>query len=216
MLKLYSYWRSSASYRVRIALALKDIPHELVPIHLVKEGGEQYAPAYRALNPQARVPLLVDDDFRINQSLAILEYLESLYPQPPLLPGEPRARARVWAFCHTIAADIQPLQNLGPLAYLTREFKASEEQKAAWLRHWIERGLAALEEERSGAASDEYCFGAQPTLADCVLVPQLYAAQRFGCDAAKYPHLAAIGERCNRLAAFKAAHPDSQPDRPPQ
>ncbi|HUP91928.1 MAG TPA: maleylacetoacetate isomerase [Solimonas sp.] len=214
MLKLYTFWRSSASYRVRIALNLKGLPHELIPVNIVKDGGAQYSPEYRALNPQSRVPLLLDGDFKLNQSLAILEYLEELHPQPSLLPHEARRRARMWAFCHTIAGDIQPLQNLGPLAYLTREFAATDEQKGAWLKHWIERGLSALEEEMGGESAGAFTFGDQPTLAECVLVPQLYAAARFGCDATKYPRLAAIGERCNATEAFAGAHPERQPDRP--
>lgn len=214
MLKLYTYWRSSASYRVRIALNLKGLPHELVPVHLVKDGGEQYADPYRALNPQARVPLLVDGDFRLNQSLAILQYIEDRHPLPALIPADARLRARMWAFCHTIAGDIQPLQNLGPLGYLTREFKATEEQKAAWLRHWIERGLIALEQELAGQAPSSFVFGQAATLADCVLVPQIYAAQRFGCDAGKYPRLTAAAAHAAGLPAFSAAHPDRQPDRP--
>jgi maleylacetoacetate isomerase len=214
MLKLYSYWRSSASYRVRIALNLKKLPYETIPIHLVKDGGEQYAPEYRALNPQARVPLLVDGTFALNQSLAILQYLEDRHPQPALVPADVQARARMWAFCHTIAGDIQPLQNLGPLGYLTSEFGATEEQKAQWLRHWIERGLTALEQECASLPPTSCMFGDSPGLADCVLVPQIYAATRFGCDAGKYPRLAAAAAHCAGLAAFSAAHPDRQPDRP--
>lgn len=212
-LKLYSYWRSSASYRVRIALNLKGIAHELVPVHLTRDGGEQYGAAYRALNPQSRVPLLVDGDFALNQSLAILEYLEATRPQVPLVPDAPQARARMWAFCHTIAGDIQPLQNLATLAYLTGELRASEVQKTAWLRHWIERGLAALE-AGFGPQAGPFVLGAAPTLADCVLVPQIYAADRFGCDRGRFPRLAAVADHCQSHPAFAAAHPDRQPDRP--
>jgi maleylacetoacetate isomerase len=214
MLKLYAYWRSSASYRVRIALNLKGLAYETLPVNIIKDGGEQYGADYRALNPQSRVPLLVDGDFVLNQSLAILQYLEDTHPQPALVPTGTTARARLWAFCHTIAGDIQPLQNTGPLAYLTREFKVSEEQKTAWLRHWIERGLAALEDERREQPETRFCFGDGPTLADCVLVPQLYAAKRFGCDAGRYPRLNAIGARCVELPAFAAAQPERQPDAP--
>lgn len=213
-MKLFAYWRSSASYRVRIALNLKNIPHEIVSLNIVGEGGQQFAPEYKALNPQARVPLLVDGDYTLNQSLAILDYLEARHPQPALVPSDAKTRARMWAFCHTIAGDIQPLQNLGPLAYLTREFKASDEQKNVWLRHWIERGLAALEDERRGAASTTYCFGDAPTLADCVLVPQIYAARRFKCDESKFARLAAISDRCLQLTAFQNAAPEAQPDAP--
>lgn len=213
MLKLYSYWRSSASYRVRIALNLKGLPYEIVPIHLVRDGGEQFSDAYRTLNPQARVPLLVDGDFRINQSQAILEYLEALHPQPALVPADVRAQARVRAFCLTITADIQPLQNTSVLRYLSEQIGVTEEAKNAWLRHWITRGLVALEQELRDAADAPFVFGDAPTWADCVLVPQIYAAERFGCDAANYPRLARVAAHCATLPAFQRAHPDAQPDR---
>lgn len=211
MLKLYSYWRSSASYRVRIALNLKGLAYETIPVHLVEGGGHQYSAEYRALNPQARVPLLVDGDFRLNQSMAILEYLEARYPQPALLPTDAQAAARVRAFCQTLAADVQPFHNLSTLDQLKTRFGADEAARTDWMRHWIERGLSVLEQEQpDGPAS--FVFGDAPTLADCLLVPQLYAAERFGCDAAQYPRLAAIGAHCNALPAFQRAHPDQQPD----
>jgi maleylacetoacetate isomerase len=213
MLKLYSYWRSSASYRVRIALNLKGLAYEILPVHLLKDGGQQRSAEYRALNPQGRVPLLVDGDFRLNQSLAILEYLEACHPQPALLPADERLRAQVRAFCHTIAADIQPLQNLSTLQYLSQELNASEAQKEAWLRHWIEAGLSALEEQVAArAANRAFVFGEQPGWAECLLVPQMYAARRFRCDPARFPWLASVAARCEVLPAFAAAHPDRQPD----
>ena len=211
-LKLYSYWRSSASYRVRIALNLKGLEYETIPVHLLRGGGEQHGPEYRALNPQGRVPLLVDGDFRLTQSLAILEYLESTHPRPPLLPVDERRRALVRAFCQAIAADIQPLQNLGTLGYLTRVFEAGDEDKQAWLQHWIEAGLTALEDQQRHRPRAPFLFGEQPTFAECVLVPQMYAARRFHCDAARFPLLAEIAQRCEELPAFAAAHPDRQPD----
>lgn len=214
MLKLYNYWRSSASYRVRIALHLKKLDFEYVPLNIIADGGQQFSPEFRALNPQARVPLLVDGDFALNQSLAILEYLEETRPQPSLLPHEAKRRARMWAFCHTIAADIQPLQNLGPLGYLSRELKVSDAQKNAWIRHWIERGLSVLDQERAGQPETPFAFGDEPTLADCVLVPQLYNARRFECDLSKFPRLVAIGARCEAHPAFVAAQPERQPDAP--
>jgi len=214
MLQLYSFWRSSASYRVRIALNLKGLKYEYVPVHLTRDGGEQNAPAYRALNPQGRVPLLVDGDFRIAQSLAILDYLEALQPKPQLLPAEPKLRARVLAFCHAIASDIQPLQNTGPVKYLGDELGADEARKAAWNRHWIQRGLEALEQERAGAPDTAYAFGDAPTWADCVLVPQVYNADRWGCDVARFPRLYGLARRLRELPAFVAAHPDRQPDTP--
>ncbi len=212
MLRLYTYWRSSASYRVRIALHLKDLAYQAVPVHLVKDGGQQHAPAYRALNPEGRVPLLVDGDFKLGQSLAIFGYLESQYPQPALLPADPRQRARVWQFCEAINADMQPLHNLSPLNYLTGTLGVSDEQKLGWIRHWIDRGLSALEQEIADLPDRAYVFGDTPSYADCCLVPQLYAARRFGGDLGKYPRLAAASARLEQLPAFVAAHPERQPD----
>ena len=212
MLKLYSYWRSSASYRVRIALNLKGLAYETIPVHLVKDGGQQHQPAYRALNPQGRVPLLVDGDFKLGQSLAIFGYLESQYPEPALLPADPKQRARIWQFCEAINADMQPLHNLGPLGYLSREFGISEEQKLAWIRHWIDRGLSALEQDITDQPERAYVFGDAPSYADCCLVPQMYAARRFGGDLAKYPRLAALATGLEQRPAFVAAHPEQQPD----
>jgi len=214
LLRLYSFWRSSASHRVRIALALKGLKYEYVPVHLVKDGGEQNAPAYRALNPQGRVPLLVDGDFRIAQSMAILDYLEALAPQPALVPADARMRARMLSFCHAIVADIQPLQNTGPVKYLGDQFGASEERKAEWNRHWIQRGLEALEQERAGLPDAPFAFGAAPTWADCVLVPQVYNADRWQCDVSRFPKLYALAQRLRQLPAFAVAHPDRQPDTP--
>lgn len=214
MLRLYSFWRSSASYRVRIALNLKGLAYEYVPVHLTRDGGEQHQPAYRALNPQGRVPLLVDGDFRLAQSLAILDYLESLGPRPALCPAEPKLRARVLAFCHAIASDIQPLQNTGPLKMLGERFGADDAAKAAWNRHWIEAGLAALEAGRAGAPDTAFAFGDAPTWADCVLVPQVYNAERWQCDVARFPRLFALARRLRELPAFAAAAPERQPDAP--
>ena len=212
MLKLHAYWRSSASYRVRIALHLKGLAFETIPVHLVKNGGEQNQPAYRALNPEGRVPLLVDGDFKLGQSLAIFGYLESQYPSPALLPADARERARVWQFCEAINADIQPLQNLGPLGYLSNTLGISDEQKTAWVRHWIDRGLSALEQETSHLPERAGVFGDSLSYADCCLVPQIYAARRFGGDTSKYPRLLATSERLEKLPAFVAAHPEQQPD----
>lgn len=212
MLKLYSYWRSSASYRVRIALQLKGLAYEVSPVHLVKGGGQQHAAAYKALNPEGRVPLLVDGEFKLGQSLAIFQYLEAKHPTPALLPADMQLRARVWQFCEAINADIQPLQNLGPLGYLTSTLGVSEEQKLAWIRHWINRGLGALEQEMADLPERAALFGDEPGFADCCLVPQLYAARRFGADLALFPHLAATGTRLEALPAFAAAHPERQVD----
>ena len=220
MLKLYSFWRSSASYRVRIALALKGLAYEYLPVHLVKDGGAQNAPAYRALNPQGRVPLLVDGDFRVAQSMAILDYLETLQPQPALVPADAKQRARMLSFCHAIVADIQPLQNTGAVKYLGEHFGANEERQAVWNRHWIQRGLEALEAERTLAMraslpETPFAFGAAPTWADCVLVPQVYNAERWNCDLSGFPRLCRLAQRARELPAFAAAHPSRQPDAPP-
>lgn len=211
-LKLHSYWRSSASYRVRIALNLKGIAHEIIPVHLLRDGGQQHSLEYRALNPQGRVPLMVDGDLRLTQSLAMLEYLEALHPVPALLPTDEAQRALVRAFCLTIAADIQPLQNLSTLAYLGEYFSAGEDEKAVWLRHWIEVGLVALEDQQAQRPLQTFLFGNQPGMAECCLVPQMYAARRFRCDLKKFPRLAEVSSRCEALPAFTAAHPDQQPD----
>lgn len=215
MLLLHSYWRSSASYRVRIALALKGLPYKTRPVHLLRDGGEQHGAAYRALNPEGRVPLLVDGEFRLGQSLAILRYLDERFPERPLLPADLQLRARAWQFCEAINADIQPLQNLAPLGYLTRELGVSEAQKETWIRHWIDRGLSALEAEVADQPLEGAVFGATPGAADCCLVPQLFAARRFGADLGKYPRLMALAGRLETLPEFAAAHPLAQPDAQP-
>lgn len=214
MIKLYSFWRSSASYRVRIALYLKKVPFEYVPVHLVKDGGEQNKPEYRELNPQGRVPLLVDGEVRLAQSLAIIDYLDSLHPEPRLIPQDALARARVWAFCHAIAADIQPLQNSGVLRYLGETLKRSGEERDMWARHWIQRGLEALEAEQAERPKSKYVFGDEITVADCVLMPQIYNAERFACDTDSLPRLMRIAGHLSEHPAFAAAHPEQQPDAP--
>lgn len=214
MLKLYSFWRSSAAYRVRIALALKKQPYEYVPVHLVKDGGEQNKPEYRALNPQGRVPLLVDGDFRVAQSMAILDYLEAKFPKPALVPADAKARARMLSFCHAIASDTHPLQNTGPLKYLETELGAGEDQRLAWMRHWIGRGLAIAEAECADLPLKDFMFGDSATWADCLLVPQMYNAERWGCDLARFPRLHALSLRLRERPEFAAAHPDRQPDAP--
>jgi maleylacetoacetate isomerase len=212
MLRLYSYWRSSASYRVRIALNLKGLDYEIVPIHLMRDGGQQYGTAYRAVNPQQRVPFLVDGELRLGQSLAIVDYLDARHPEPRLIPAEAEARAAVLAFALAVAADIQPLQNTGTLNYLRDVLKLDAEQRTAWLKHFIDRGLTALETETAARPPTPVAFGDAPTLADCALVPQMFAAARFGCDPARYPNLVRIAAHCNTLPAFQRAHPSQQPD----
>jgi maleylacetoacetate isomerase len=214
LLKLYSFWRSSAAYRVRIALALKHQPYDYVPVHLVQDGGQQNKPQYRALNPQGRVPLLVDGEFRVAQSLAILDYLEAKFPQPALVPANSAARARMLSFCHAIVSDTHPLQNTATLKYLGEQFGADDARKAAWNRHWIERGLTVLEEECAPLPLQDFVFGNSVSWADCVLVPQMYNAERWQCDLALFPRLYALSQRLREQPAFAAAHPDRQPDAP--
>ena len=210
-MKLYNYFRSSAAYRVRIALNLKGLAFEYIPVHLTK--GEQRSERYLTLNAQALVPTLVDDAVTLPQSLAIIEYLDERFPQPPLLPATPVQRARVRAIALAIACDIHPLNNLRVLQYLTRTLAVSEDAKNAWYRHWIDTGLGALEAQlASDAATGAYCHGDVPTLADICLVPQLANARRFGIALAAYPTLLRIDANCQKLAAFAAAAPEAQPD----
>lgn len=211
MLKLYNYWRSSSSYRVRIALNLKLIQYESIPVHLLRDGGEQHRPEYRALNPQEMVPLLVDGDFALGQSLAIFQYLEAQVPQPALVPEDSRDAARMWSFCQVIASDVQPLHNTRLLQYLGKEFGVDEERRKTWVQHWIGLNLDALEQELQSREATPYCFGETPTYADCCLVPQLYAAERFGA-VRDWPRLQAVATRCREHAGFIAAHPDFQVD----
>ena len=210
-MKLYNYFRSSAAYRVRIALHLKGLAFDYIPVHLTK--GEQRNAAYLALNAQALVPTLVDDAVTLPQSLAIIEYLDERYPQPPLLPATPIERARVRAIALAIACDIHPLNNLRVLQYLTRTLAASEDAKNAWYRHWVDTGLSALEAQLAGnAATGAFCHGNAPTLADICLVPQLANARRFGIALDTYPTLLRIDANCLQQAAFAAAAPEAQPD----
>jgi maleylacetoacetate isomerase len=210
---LYTYFRSSAAYRVRIALALKGLKPELRFIHLVKGGGQQHSPEYRALNPQGRVPFLIDGATKIGQSLAIIEYLDETHPQPALLPRDAAGRARVRQIALAITADIQPLQNLSTTQYLERELGLDQPARDAWVRHWIDSGLAALEATLAAdPATGRFCHGDAPTMADCCLVPQLFAARRFGADLARCPTLARIDAACTALPAFAAAAPAAQPD----
>ena len=210
---LHTYWRSSAAWRVRIALALKGIAYDAVPVHLLRGGGEQRADAYRALNPQGLVPLLTDGDETLSQSLAIIEYLDETRPEPPLLPRSAAGRARVRALAAVVACDVHPLNNLRVLQHLAAQFGADDAAKGAWMRRWIGDGFAALEtmlarDPRTGTC----CHGDAPTLADLCLVPQMFNARRFDVDLAPYPTLVRIDAHCSALAAFRDAAPDRQPD----
>jgi len=212
-MKLYTYFRSSAAFRVRIALNLKGLAYESVPVHLLKDGGQQRKDAYRAINPSALVPALQDDTRILTQSLAIIEYLDETHPQVPLLPADAAGRARVRSLALMVACDIHPLGNLRVLKYLKHELGVSEEAKMAWLQHWIGDGFQALEGHLARSPdSGRFCHGDQPTLADCCLVPQVVNALRFNVDLAPYPSIARIHAACNELPAFIAASPSEQPD----
>ncbi len=212
-MKLYTYWRSSSAYRVRIALNLQGLDYEPVPVHLVRDGGEQHLADYRALNPMGLVPTLVDGDKVITESLAIIEYLDECHPAKTLLPADPYARARVRSIALTVACGIQPLNNLNVISYITGILGADESAKDGWYRHWIDRGFAALEKTLA-ASSDagKFCYGDRPTLADVCLVPQVYNAVRFQCNLSGYPLLMGIHHRCQELEAFVDAAPENQPD----
>ncbi|MDN3525062.1 maleylacetoacetate isomerase [Halomonas sabkhae] len=212
MTTLYSYYRSSAAYRVRIALHLKGVAHEQVAVNLAR--GEQHNDAYRAHNPQGLVPMLVTDNGRqLTQSLAICEYLEERYPTPALLPDDAESRARVRALCQAIASDIHPLNNLRVLQYLVKDLEAGDDAKLAWYQHWVHRGFAALETMLTReAGSGDFCHGDTPSLADVCLVPQVFNAERFACDLSAYPRIMRIADNARALDAFQRAAPGEQPD----
>ena len=211
-LRLYSYWRSSASHRVRIALQLKGLDYEYVAVHLAADGGQQHSAAYRALNPQSRVPTLETPEGVLTQSMAIMEWIEETYPEPPLLPRKAAERARVRAMAQIMVADVQPLQNLSVTRYLQEKLHQDEAAVEAWRRAWVARGLAALEDMLGRDLPGDYCVGAQPTLADACLLPQCASARRFGVDMSAYPRIARIEKACNASAAFQRAAPEQQPD----
>ena len=215
-LKLYSYWRSSAAYRVRAALNLKQLPCEIVPVHLLANGGEQHTAAYRGLNPQELVPTLLDGSRVFRQSLAIIEYLDEAHPGAmSLLPSTARDRARVRALAQLVACDIHPLNNLRVMQFLEREFSTPQVERERWTRHWIIEGLRAFEAMLADNASTGlYCEGDVPTLADVCLVPQLYNARRAGVNLEAYPTILRIERECLGLPAFDAARPENQPDAP--
>ena len=214
-LQLYSYWRSSAAYRVRIGLNLKGLEYEIRPIHLVRDGGEQHAPEYAALNPQEMLPILRHGERVVRQSLAILEYLDEAFADGRLLPMTARDRARVRALAHVVASDIHPLNNLRVLQYFEHTWHVPHSERDEWIRHWITEGLSAMEQlMKEDPMTGTYSHGESPTLADCCLVPQLYNARRFAVDLAPYPTLVRIDEACRLLPAFEHARPENQPDAP--
>jgi maleylpyruvate isomerase len=210
MMKLYSYFRSSAAYRTRIALNFKGIPYETVPVHLTRAGGEQHGPELGAVNPQKRVPVLaLDSGVVLLQSLAIIEYLDEIHPEPPLLPKDPVERARARAVAQIIACDIHPLNNVSPLNYLRGPLKADESAVSAWYQHWIVTGFAAIETLIKPAP---YAFGSNVTVADICIVPQVVNAQRFKVPLDRFPAILAAYTAASALPAFDAARPERQPD----
>lgn len=211
-MKLYTYYRSSAAYRVRIALNLKGLTVDQIPVHLSRNGGEQRTDAYREINPNALVPSLEDNGAVINQSLAIIEYLDEAYPQVPLLPGSAADRAHLRAIALTIACDIHPLQNLRVLTYLARELHADEESRNTWFRHWVKNGLEAVERMVVRGKPGKFTVADTPTLADIFIVPQLANARRVNADLSGMPTLLRIEANCQALPAFQRAAPGAQPD----
>jgi maleylacetoacetate isomerase len=208
--KLYSYFRSSAAFRVRIALNFKGLDYETVSVHLVKDGGHNRRPEYRAVNPQMRIPSLVAPTGEVLiQSLAIIEYLDETHPDPPLLPKDPIARAQVRALTGIVACDIHPLNNIGPLRYLKREMHLEQTAIDAWYHHWVIDGFEALE---TLVRPGPFAFGSAVTLADVCLVPQVYNARRLKVPLDKFPNIVAIDAACQKLAAFERARPENQPD----
>jgi maleylacetoacetate isomerase len=208
--KLYTYFRSSAAYRVRIALNLKGLPSEMIPVHLQKEGGLNRKPEYRAVNPQMRLPALeLDSGDVLIQSLAIIEYLDEVHPKPPLLPRDPLERAKVRALAQVIACDIHPLNNVGPLRYLKNELGQEQSKIDGWYHHWILDGFQAIETMIRPAP---YACGSEVTLADICLVPQVANARRLKVPLERFPKIVAADAACARVAAFDRARPENQPD----
>lgn len=213
-MKLFSYWRSSASYRVRIALNVKGIEYDYVPVHLVKDGGEQHSEQYQEMNPARLVPTLVDESegLTLNQSMAIVEYLDEAYPgSEQLVYGDKESRALIRTIAYDVGCDIQPIANLRILNYLTDSLGMDADKKTQWAQHWIRTGFAALE-KRLAKSAGKYCVGDKVSLADVCLVPQAYNATRFGVELADYPTIQRVVDNCNQLQAFIDAQPENQPD----
>jgi maleylacetoacetate isomerase len=209
-MKLFTYFRSSAAYRVRIALNLKGLPYKPEFIHLAQ--GKHLEEAYKAINPTGLVPTLIDGEHSLQQSMAIIEYLDETQSGAPLMPKDALGRARVRALSHAVACEIHPLNNLRVLKYLTRELKVSEEVKNTWYRHWVEDGLGKLEAILQSAGTGKFCHGDAPTMADCVLVPQIANGKRFDCNFSHVPTVMRIYDACQALEAFQKAAPANQPD----
>ena len=209
-MKLYTYFRSSAAFRVRIALNLKGLDYQPTFVHLAK--GEHRKPEYAAVNPQGLLPALEVDGARLAQSIAIMEYLEEAHPQPPLLPKHPLERARVRSLSLIVACEIHPLNNPRVLNYVKNTLGHGQEEVDAWYRHWIADGLAKLEAELGRPGTGRHCHDDAPSMADCCLVPQIFNAQRFACDLKPYPTVMRVFDACMQLDAFVRAQPDKQPD----
>ena len=209
-MKLYNYFRSSASFRVRIALALKGLPYDYVAVHIVR--GDHQLPAFAAIAADQLVPVLEDGENRLSQSMAIIEYLDETYPQPALLPDGAAARARVRGLAQSIACEIHPLNNLRVLKYLVKELKVGDEAKNTWYRHWVREGLLSFERQLAQYPPSLYCWGDRPTMADCCLVPQIFNGQRFDCDFNGLPRTMAAFDACMQLEAFQQAQPSASPD----
>ena len=218
-MKLHNYFRSSASFRVRIALALKGLQYEYIPVHLAR--GDHKLPGYASVSADGLVPLLEVDGERLSQSMAIIEYLDETHPQPPLMPKDAVGRAKVRALAQSIACEIHPLNNLRVLKYLVKELKANEEAKNTWYRHWVREGLVSFERQlqaiadqrqQAGLPASVYCYGDTPTLADCCLVPQIFNGKRFDVNLDGLPLTMAAFDACMKLAAFQQAQPVNCPD----
>lgn len=210
---LYNYYRSSSSYRVRIALHLKSIAFQYVPVHLLQDGGDQNKLAFRRLSPRGEVPLLVHNQMTLSQSMAIIQYLDAIEPNFPLFPQKPEIRAQILQFCEDINSGIQPLQNLRVISELRESLNASDQDVNHWLHHWIEAGFSSLEATLAKTAGT-YCFGGEVTAADLFLVPQVFSARRFDVSLSSFPILERVATAAGQLKAFQNAHPDRQIDAP--
>lgn len=211
-MNLYSYFRSSAAYRVRIALNLKNLHYDVLPVHLLREGGQQHTPEFTRKSPAHMVPVLEDNSQLLTQSLAIIEYLEETHPNPALLPSNAVERALIRAVALDIACDTHPLANLRVMQYLTAELKLEESVRTEWSKHWVMTGLGVVEQKLAARPRGDYCFGNTPTMADCCLIPQVFNARRLRCDLATLPNVSRIFDHCMQLPGFQRAAPERQID----
>ena len=213
MIKLYGYWRSTAAYRVRLALNIKQVAYSQESVHLVKDGGEQHQPEYQKLNPQGLVPTIVDDGVVIGQSMAILEYLEEKYPKRALLPTSFAERAIARQLCQVIASDLHPLNNLRVLQYLSNELKLDDSEKTKWYHHWLKSGFDSFEQLlQKNSPNETYCLGGELSMPDVCLIPQIYNAKRFDFSLNNYPLITKINQNCLKMTRFQDAIPENQPD----